>query len=164
MVQPAFVEGMVSQLGFTASDAGYVAAAENIGKAVQSVIMMVLITKVNWRTLYYAALSVLIIGNGICLFIDSPEHYRIIRFCTGLANGTIVPLSYVIVGLTARTERNFGFLMISLMIYGAAVFYNLPTVFSYIGLNGLIIIFGAISVSDLPFVRNMPSKGDAPKF
>ena len=163
MVQPAFVEGMVSQLGFTASDAGYVAAAENIGKAVQSVIMMVLITKVNWRTLYYAALSVLIIGNGICLFIDSPEHYRIIRFCTGLANGTIVPLSYVIVGLTARTERNFGFLMISLMIYGAAVFYNLPTVFSYIGLNGLIIIFGAFAVSGLPFVRNMPSQGDAPK-
>ena len=163
MVQPAFVEGMVSQLGFTASDAGYVAAAENIGKAVQSVIMMVLITKVNWRTLYYAALSVLIIGNGICLFIDSPEHYRTIRFCTGLANGTIVPLSYVIVGLTARTERNFGFLMISLMIYGAAVFYNLPTVFSYIGLNGLIIIFGAFAVSGLPFVRNMPSQGDAPK-
>jgi predicted MFS family arabinose efflux permease len=163
MVQPAFVEGMVSQLGFTASEAGYVAAAENIGKAVQSVIMMVLITKVNWRTLYYAALSVLIIGNGICLFIDSPEHYRIIRFCTGLANGTIVPLSYVIVGLTARTERNFGFLMISLMIYGAAVFYNLPTVFSYIGLNGLIIIFGAFAVSGLPFVRNMPSQGDAPK-
>ena len=116
MVQPAFVEGMVSQLGFSASEAGYVAAAENIGKAVQSVIMMVLITRVNWRTLYYGALTVLIVRNGICLIIDSPDHYRIARFCTGLANGTIGPLSYVIVGLTARTERNFGFLMISMSV------------------------------------------------
>lgn len=163
MVQPAFVEGMVSQLGFTASEAGYVAASENIGKAVQSVIMMVLITQVNWRTLYYVALTVLIIGNGICLVIESPEHYRIVRFCTGLANGTIVPLSYVIVGLTARTERNFGFLMISLMIYGAAVFPSLPTLFSYVGLNGLIIIFAAFAVAGLPVVRNMPSQGEQPK-
>jgi Arabinose efflux permease len=109
MVQPAFVEGLVSQLGFTASEAGYVAAAENSGKAVWSLVMMALITRVNWRYLYYAALTVLFVGNIACLFIESPEAFRVVRFFTGAATGTIVPLSYIIVGLHVKNREKFGF-------------------------------------------------------
>ena len=163
MVQPAFVEGLVSQLGFSASDSGYVAAAENTGKAIQSLIMMVLITRVNWRYLYYGALSVLLIGNLICFVIDSPQAFRVVRFFTGAATGTIVPLSYVIVGLTAKTERNFGFLMVSLMVYGAFVFFTLPSIFSAVGFNGLIVIFAAFALSGFPVVRNMPTSGEEKK-
>ena len=61
MVQPAFVEGLVSQLGFSPAEAGYVSAAENSGKAVQSLIMMLLITRVNWRYLFYGALTTLLV-------------------------------------------------------------------------------------------------------
>ena len=163
MIQPAFVEGLVSQLGFTASDSGYVAAAENTGKAVQSLLMMVLITRVNWRYLYYGALSVLLVGNLVCFVIESAQAFRVVRFFTGAATGTIVPLSYVIVGLTAKTERNFGFLMVSLMVYGAFVFFALPSVFSAVGFNGLIVIFAAFAISGFPVVRNMPTAGEERK-
>ena len=163
MIQPAFVEGLVSQLGFSASESGYVAAAENTGKAVQSLIMMILITRVNWRYLYYGALSVLLIGNLLCFTIDSPQAFRAVRFFTGAATGTIVPLSYVIIGLTAKTERNFGFLMVSLMVYGAFVFFALPSVFAAVGFNGLIVIFAAFAISGFPAVRNVPTEGEERK-
>ena len=163
MIQPAFVEGLVSQLGFTASDSGYVAAAENTGKAVQSLLMMVLITRVNWRYLYYGALSVLLVGNLVCFVIEGAQAFRVVRFFTGAATGTIVPLSYVIVGLTAKTERNFGFLMVSLMVYGAFVFFALPSVFSAVGFNGIIVIFAAFAISGFPVVRNMPTAGEERK-
>lgn len=160
MVQPAFVGGLVSQLGFTEAQAANVSAWENMGKAVLSVLMMLLITRVNWRVLYYVALSVLLIGNLVCFVIDTPQTFYVARFFTGTANGAIVPLSYVIVGLTARADRNFGYLMISLMIYGAVVFFTLPTIFDAVGFNGLIVIFAAFAVSGFPIVRFMPTKGE----
>ena len=159
MVQPAFVGGLVSQLEFTASEAGYVAAAENFGKAVQALLMMVLVAVVNWRTLFYAALSVLIVGNIICIFIDSFEAFRIVRFFTGAATGTIVPLAYVVVGLTAKTERNFAYLMVSLMLYAAVVFYGVAALFEFAGFVGLVVFFAVIASLALPFVRNMPESG-----
>ena len=160
IVQPAFVDGMVHQLGFSASQAGYVAGTENLGKAVQSLLMMYLIVRVNWRHLYYAALAVLIVGNLACTLIHSYEAFRAVRFFTGMATGTIVPLSYVIVGLTIAKDRNFALILMSLMVYAAVVFEALPSVFEALGFTGLMQFFAAFASLGLLVVRNLPVSGE----
>lgn len=161
IVQPAFVDGMVHQLGFSLSQANYVAGLENAGKAVQSLLMMLLIATVNWRYLCYAALGVLIAGNLACTMVDSYDAFRVLRFFTGMATGTIVPLSYVIIGLTAAADRNFALILMSLMVYAAVVFYALPSVFEALGFTGLVLFFAAFASLGLFVVRNLPSSGKA---
>ena len=159
IVQPAFVDGMVHQLGFSLSQANYVAGLENAGKAVQSLLMMLLIAIVNWRYLCYAALGVLIAGNLACTQIASYDAFLVLRFFTGMATGTIVPLSYVIIGLTAAADRNFALILMSLMVYAAVVFYALPSVFEALGFTGLVLLFAAFASLGLFVVRNLPSSG-----
>ena len=162
ILQPAFVDGMVGQLGFDPVQAGYVAASENTGKAVQSLLMMILVTRVNWRYLFYGALAVLIAGNLICTVVDDYQTFRVVRFFTGVANGTIVPLCYVVVGLTAAADRNFGLLMVSLMTYAAVIFFAIPTIFAMAGLVGLLLVFAAFASLAIPLVRNVPTHGEQP--
>ena len=159
IVQPAFVDGLVHQLGFSASQANYVAGAENFGKAVQSLLMMLLIATVNWRHLLHVALLVLIAGNLVCTLLDGYEAFRAVRFVTGMATGTIVPLCYVIVGLTAAADRNFALILMSLMVYAAIVFYALPSVFEALGFTGLLLFFAAFASLGLLVVRNLPTSG-----
>ena len=159
IVQPAFVDGLVHQLGFSASQANYVAGSENLGKAVQSLLMMLLIATVNWRYLLYCALAVLIAGNLVCTLLDGYEAFRAVRFLTGMATGTIVPLCYVIVGLTAAADRNFALILMSLMVYAAVVFYALPSVFEALGFTGLLLFFAAFASLGLLVVRNLPTSG-----
>ena len=159
IVQPAFVDGLVHQLGFSASQANYVAGAENLGKAVQSLLMMLLIATVNWRHLLHIALLVLIAGNLVCTLLDGYEAFRAVRFVTGMATGTIVPLCYVIVGLTAAADRNFALILMSLMVYAAIVFYALPSVFEALGFTGLLLFFAAFASLGLLVVRNLPTSG-----
>ena len=160
VLQPAFVDGMVTQLGFDPVQGGYVAAAENTGKAVQSLLMMILVTRVNWRYLFYAALGMLVAGNLLCTVVDDYQTFRVIRFFTGMANGTIVPLCYVVVGLTATADRNFGLLIISLMVYAAVIFFAIPTLFAMAGLVGLLLVFATFAGLAFPVVRNVPTRGE----
>ena len=160
ILQPAFVDGMVGQLGFSPVQGGFVAAAENTGKAVQSLLMMVLVTRVNWRYLFYGALGVLMVGNLLCTVVDDYQTFRVLRFCTGVANGTIVPLCYVVVGLTAAADRNFGLLIVSLMVYAAVIFFAIPTIFAMAGLVGLLLVFATFAGLALPVVRNVPTRGE----
>ena len=163
VVQPAFVEGLVSQLGFSPVQAGYVSAAENTGKAVMSIAMMFLVTRVNWRYLFYAALLALIGVNLFCTVFQSYHAFLAARAVNGLANGIIVPLCYVVIGLTAKSERNYGIMMVFVLLYSAGIFLVIPTLFQLAGFNGLLFLFTGFAVLALPLVRNLPVAGEQEK-
>ena len=122
VVQPAFVEGLVSQLDFSPVQAGYVSASENTGKAVMSIAMMFLVTRANWRHLFYVSLLILIGVNLFCTISQSYQAYLAARALSGCANGIIIPLCYVVIGLTAKSERNFGIMMVFVLLYSAGIY------------------------------------------
>ena len=163
VVQPAFVEGLVSQLDFSPVQAGYVSAAENTGKAVMSIAMMFLVTRVNWRHLFYVALLILIGVNLFCTMSQSYQAYLAARALSGCANGIIIPLCYVVIGLTAKSERNFGIMMVFILLYSAGIYLVVPTLFQLAGFNGLLLLFAAFALLALPLVRNLPVAGEQEK-
>ena len=163
VVQPAFVGGLVSQLDFSPAQAGYVSAAENTGKAVMSIAMMFLVTRVNWRYMFYVALFLLIGVNLFCTVSQSYQAYLAARAISGCANGIIIPLCYVVIGLTARSERNFGIMMVFVLLYSAGIYLAVPTLFQIAGFNGLLILFAAFALLALPLVRNLPVAGEQEK-
>ena len=66
-----------------------------------------------------------------------------------------------VVGLTAKSSRNFGLLMVTVMSYAAVVFVAVPSVFETLGFTGLVTFYGLFSLLGLFAVRNMPTAGVA---
>lgn len=160
IVQPGFVQGLVGLLGFSERQAGYIASAEMWGIAATTVAMSVLAARVNWRRAFAWSLALVIAGNLVSMGVRGFEAFAAIRFAVGLGSGGLVSLSFAVVGLTARPDRNFGWLIMWVLTYGALALLAMPTVYALAGMNALLVFFAAFAALGLPFVRFLPICGD----
>lgn len=160
IVQPGFVQGMVQYLGFGEQAAGDIASAEMWGIALTTVVMTFFASRFNWRRVFAVSLVVMALGNIGSLFADAPPVFGAWRFIAGLGAGGVVSLSFAVVGLTNNPDRNFGYLIMWVLVYGAIVLLAMPTVFQLVGMNGMIVFFALFPASGLAFVRWLPYSGE----
>lgn len=159
VVLPGLVQGYVEQLGYSEQDAGFLASIETWGMFFATFAMMALISRVNWRTLLGASLIAMILANVGSILINETAVLYVLRFIAGFGGATIVVVSYAMIGLTTRKNRNFGWALFFVLLYGAVVFPILPTVYELFGINGAFFLFAAFAVCGLPFVRGLPAAG-----
>lgn len=160
IVQPGFVEGLVSQKSFSEQTAGLIASAEMTGVAVMTVLLAFLSQSINWRLAFYAFLGVSILGNLACIFVDEVSVFAAIRFAVGMGAGGIVSLGFGALGMTPNPDRSFGMMVMLAMTYGAGVFFFLPSLFGQFGFAGLLTLFVICSSISVFFVQFMPKSGD----
>ena len=159
IVQPGFVQGMVQYLGFSESTAGDIASAEMWGIAVTTVIMTFFAARFRWRPVFASSLLIMVLGNLASLFAESALWFGIWRFVVGFGAGGIVSLSFTVVGLTRNSDRNFGWLIMWVLTYGAVVLLAMPAAYNLVGMTGIIIFFALFPASGLAFVRWLPDSG-----
>ena len=160
IVQPGFVQGMVQYLHFGEQTAGNIASAEMWGMALTTVVMTFFASRFNWQRVFTVSLAVMAIGNIGSLFVNDPELFGAWRFLAGLGAGGVVSLSFAAVGLTNNPDRNFGYLIMWVLIYGAIVFFAMPTAYKLVGITGVIVFFALFPISGLFFVRWLPHSGE----
>ena len=154
---PVFVEAMVKWIGLTPAEAGYVQAAESLGKAVAAIGLLFLVQQVDWRRLARLALALLAIGNVLTIWVSDFYALVVVRFICGMAPGFVVPIAYAMIGMTAQRERNFGWLLTTLLTYGALAFTVLPWLFGRFGIAGGLLFYASFAVIGLLFTRAVPS-------
>ena len=161
ILQPGFVQGLVEQLGLSEQQAGDVASAEMWGIAATTVLLIGLASRVSWRKA--TAVCVLLCGMGNLLSIGQTDvgTLAILRFITGLGSGGIISLTFTMAGLTERSDRNFGFIIVWVLTYGAAGLLMMPTAYGAIGMSGVLTFFALFCLSGLWFVRFLPDSGEA---
>ncbi len=159
IVQPGFVQGMVKYLGFPETTAVDIASAEMWGIAVTTVIMTLLAARFRWRHVFAGSLLIMIAGNLASLFADAALWFGIWRFVAGFGAGGLVSLGFAVVGLTRNPDRNFGWLIMWVLTYGAVVLLAMPAAYDLVGMTGVIIFFALFPVSGLAFVRWLPDSG-----
>ncbi len=159
IVQPGFVQGMVQYLGFSETNAGDIASAEMWGIAITTVIMTFFAARFRWRQVFAGSLLIMVLGNIASLFAESALGFGVWRFVVGLGAGGIVSLSFTTVGLTRNPDRNFGWLIMWVLAYGAVVLLAMPTAYNLVGMTGVIIFFALFPASGLAFVRWLPDSG-----
>lgn len=162
VILPALVQGYVEQLGMSEQDAGFLASMETWGMFVATFAMMVLVSRVNWRLLIRLSLIAMVAANALSMFTESAVALYVLRFIAGLGGGAIVAISYAMIGLTLSKDRNFGWALFFVLLYGAIVFPLLPIIVSQFGFAGAFCFFAVFSSLGLPFVGGLPSKGTAP--
>jgi predicted MFS family arabinose efflux permease len=160
IVQPGFVQGLVEYAGFSEKAGGDIASAEMWGIALTTVVMTFFASRFDWRRVFALSLLVIVFGNLASVFARDPVVFGAWRFISGLGAGGIISLSFAVVGLTNRADRNFGYLIMWVLIYGAVVLLAMPTAYRLVGLEGVIIFFALFAASGLLFVRWLPRSGE----
>ena len=90
----------------------------------------------------------------------NPDSFGTWRFIAGLGSGGLVSLSFTIIGLTGNPDRNFGYLIAWVLIYGALGLYAMPTLFALSGIKGLIMFLILFAMGGILCVRYMPTSGE----
>jgi len=159
IVQPGFVLGMVEYMGFNEKVAGDIASAEMWGIAITTLIMTFIAHRFNWRHVIFYSLLIMIVGNLASIFVNSPLYFGLWRFVVGLGAGGLISLSFTIIGLTAKPDRNFGYMIMWVLVYGAVVLMAMPMAYQLVGMQGVLIFLALLPAIGLIFVRYLPNSG-----
>jgi predicted MFS family arabinose efflux permease len=160
IVQPGFVQGLVEKLGFDERSAGYAASIEVWGITATTLLMTFCAHRFNWRKVIASSLLVVALSNVLCLGVHDKTVFVLLRFLAGAGAGSLISLSFTTVGLTSNPDRNFGYLIMWVLLYGAVVLYLMPTAYALSGMTGPLLFFALFPLTALPLVSAFPRSGD----
>src|SRR3954452_15961902 len=160
IVQPGFVQGLVEYLGFYDSSAGYGASIEVWGITATTVLMTFFAHHFNWRKVISISLIAVSLSNLACILVHDKTLFVALRFVAGLGCGSLISLSFTTVGLTSNPDRNFGYLIMWVLLYGAIVLFAMPAAFAVSGMNGPLLFFALFPLSALPMIKPFPHSGE----
>lgn len=160
IVQPGFVQGVVAYLGFSEQQAGYIASAEMLGIALTTVLLTFVAHRVDWRRVFAAALLLMFFANALSTVADGFAAFAALRFAAGLGAGALISLSFAAIGLTDDPDRNFGYLIMWVLIYGALGLMLMPSAYALGGMDVVLWFFALFPLVGLPFVRHLPATGE----
>ncbi|MCZ6831141.1 MAG: hypothetical protein O7F73_16435 [Gammaproteobacteria bacterium] len=160
IVQPGFVQGLVEFYGFPEQEVGYIASAEIWGIAVTTLVLALGGHSYSWQKILKVSLALFVCGNLASLFSAEMLPFGALRFVTGLGSGGMVSLTFTIIGLTRLPDRNFGYLIMGVLTYGAFGLWILPTAFASIGMNGVIVCFALFGTSGWLCLPHLPDSGE----
>jgi predicted MFS family arabinose efflux permease len=160
IVQPGFVQGLVQNLGFDDQSAGYAASIEVWGITATTLVMTFFSHRFNWRKVVTASLLLVAVANAACIGIHDKEAFVALRFVAGVGSGSLISLSFTAVGLTENPDRNFGYLIMWVLLYGAVVLYFMPAAYALSGMTGVLLFFAAFPLVALPLVKAFPASGE----
>ena len=160
IIQPGFIQGLVQLFGFSEQQAGYTASAEVWGIALTTVLMALGGHNFSWLKILRWSIALFALGNLLSLMTREATVFSLLRFLTGLGAGGLISLSFTIVGITRLPDRNFGYLIMGVLTYGALGLWVLPTALDTVGMTGLIIFFALFAVTGWPCLHHMPDSGE----
>ncbi len=160
IVQPGFVQGLVEYYGFSEQQVGYIASVEVWGIAVTAVAMAAGVHNFSWQASLRISIALFVAGNIASTLSHDPTVFGGFRFLAGLGAGGLVSLTFTIMGLTRLPDRNFGYLIMGVLTYGALGLWIMPTALDGVGVSGVIIFFALFGASGWSCLRYMPDSGE----
>ncbi|RDU96237.1 MFS transporter [Trinickia dinghuensis] len=161
IVQPAVVDGYVKYLGFGLESAGYAASIEVWGIALSTILLPFVSKRIDWRMVVAVSAVMMMLGNAASALVTDRDVFLAARLLVGFGAGGLISISFATVGLTRDPDRNFGYLVMWVMIYGALGLWLVPSVFEFGGLKPMLWFFAAFPLTVLPFVGLLPRGGDS---
>ena len=153
---PFFVGGIISELGFTQSQANLVSSAEIAGMSISSLMGIFWIGRFGWRRIAYLALLIIIIGNVISSLVSDFQSLVMIRFLTGLfGHGVGFALGVAAIGSTHNPDKNFAYSVASQVVMGSLTALIVPTTIAKYGIAGMCVPAIIIALLAVFFINNL---------
>ncbi|MBT4522785.1 MAG: MFS transporter [Halieaceae bacterium] len=160
IIQPGFVQGLVESLGLSPEQAGYIASAEMWGLAFTTIMLNFFAHRVDWQKLTFWFLLVAVIGNLASIGQRDVVTLGVIRAITGLGLGGMISLPFAMMGLTSNPDRNFGYIVVWVLIYGALGLFAIPMALQLVALDGVLVFLALFCGLGLLLIRNLPRRAD----
>lgn len=156
---PLTAGALVEHLGFTAGQAGQIAALEIAGGALASICSMFWIGRVNWRLAAITAVIAVIVGNLLSLTQTEFAALATLRFLTGfLGMGTAFAVVIAVIRGTTDTDRNFAFTVAAGVVFGVIGLLLLPYAIESFGYKGLLAPLAALGALLLLPMKWIPER------
>jgi len=159
IIQPGYVQALVDLGGMSGAQAGYVASAEMIGYAATMILMTMLSHRLPWRPMLATFVALQASGTLACLVSGDANMLMAARFVAGLGAGGLSSIGFTAIGMTRDPDRQFGFLIMWVLAYGAVGLFGLPSLLAVAGLHGFYMIVAGLTVMSLALLRYLPTRG-----
>jgi len=150
-IMAAIVDGLVTGLGFTNAQAGFVGSANIYGASAGSLIAVLIVRRVRWRPTLATLFVCLILADVASTAVHAPSWLIALRAVHGLIGGMAVGVTYSLMARTAAPDRAFGMLLfVQYTLGGLGVMY-LPKLVPEYGTGVLFMAMAALTMVALTF-------------
>ena len=156
---PVIIGAYVDIEGMTEMQAGYLFSLEMAGYALSSALVFTIVTRVNWRHILLAGVTIVIFSNVTSIYLHDYAELLKFRFLAGLGAGLLMNITMVSIGLTTNYDRNYGFWAVMQLTIGAAGLYLLPWLIPAHGLAAPFLTVTVLALLVLPLVNSFPAQG-----
>ncbi|MDE0512446.1 MAG: hypothetical protein OXI88_11740 [Gammaproteobacteria bacterium] len=158
LVLPSLVLGFVTDLGFSELQVGRISTFQLIGLGLGSVASVLLLKYLDWRNLSRFGLALLLVSDFACTLSGEFTPLLVLRFISGFAGGVCVSFAAYGLGLTANTDRNFGWFMTVQVGFAIIASFSFPSVLDLAGLDGIFYVLCLLELASIALVSGfMPA-------
>ncbi len=157
---PIIVGAYVTDLRFSVQQAGYLISAELLGAGLATFIAYFAVSRFNWHSILRLALLLGTLTNIASALLSEFALLVPVRFATGLAVGTIMTMTIVIVGMTEAQERNFGAWSMGQVVFAVIGFAVFPQLVPVVGVSGFFLGMAAVMALLQMVVGRVPAAGN----
>ena len=158
LVLPSLVLGFVTDLGFSELQIGRISTFQLIGLGLGSVASVILLKYLDWKNLSRFGLALLLGADFACTLTGDFTLLLVLRFISGFAGGVCVSFAAYGLGLTANTDRNFGWFMTVQVGFAIIASFSFPSVLDLAGLDGIFYVLCLLELASIVLVsRFMPA-------
>lgn len=158
-IMAAIVDGLVSGLGLSESQAGQIGSVNIYGAAAGALVSVFLIKRVPWRIMATICLVLLIGIDLASIQIKTFELMVLVRAAHGFAGGILTGTAFALIARTAAPDRTFGVLLFVQFGLGGLGVMFLPPLAPIFGTKALFLALAAFSLATLimvPFLSAHP--------
>lgn len=160
MAMPVVVSAWSTHAGFSAREAGLLAAIDSGGGVAASLLVSLLIRKLNWRLIAFAGIILAIVANLCSVSASTFLTLGLSRGLAGFGGGMIYALGLAALANTHHTGRNFSILLFTQVSFGM-IEINL---FSYLtelgGMAGIYLAMATAFAFSATLLRWLPQSGN----
>ena len=163
-IMAAIVDGLVSGLGLTDSQAGQIGSANIYGAALGALAAVFLVRRWPWRRMAWICLVILIAVDIGSIWIDTFELLLPVRLAHGVVGGLLTGTAFAVIARTANPDRTFGMLLFVQFGLGGLAVMVLPPLAPLYGTQALFIalaLFSLATLAMLPFLADYPPRDHA---
>ena len=158
LVLPSLILGFVTDLGFSELQIGRISTFQLIGLGLGSVASVLLLKYLDWRNLSRFGLALLLVSDFACTLTGEFTPLLVLRFISGFAGGICVSFAAYGLGLTANTDRNFGWFMTVQVGFAIIASFSFPSVLDLAGLDGIFYVLCLLETASIALVSGfMPA-------
>lgn len=155
---PGYLGQAAAALKLGPEQIGLLSGAENIAIGLSGLVASVLHARINGKVLAGAAA---LCALGIVLSGLTRDFHMLLacRFLTGLGEGPLYAMSYIVLGMTANPDRAFGIALTVTVGVSAAVLGAPASLLNSLGTNALLLPTVIAAALLLPTLRWLPKPG-----